>query len=292
MVFAAATGALKPILAQQRVNVSAGRFGLLSTATGIGAVATALALPRLRRVFSPDVLAHAGSVLLAVSLVALGRVTTLVPFVAVLVVAGVAQLCVFSTTFVTAQAVLPNWVRGRGLAIAMLVVQGVTVLASLGCGALMSRRGASFTLTVAGIGMLITTIALLPVRLNGRAEVDLSPALAAAWPHPHTALAVDGGRSPVLVTINYMVQPERTSEYLVGMNTLRLQRRRNGAMSWGLFEVADTPNAYIETFLLSTWDEHEREQHRRTAADARIHATVREFLVVGSTPQANHCCRR
>jgi MFS family permease len=287
MVFAAANGALMPVLARQRVQVSAGQFGTLTAATGTGAVLTALAIPKLRAKFGPDVIATFGGFLLAAALFGLGRTTSLIPFTTVLVIAGAAQLCIFSTVFSTAQAVLPNWVRGRGLAIAMLVVQGVTFAASLVWGSLMSSRGAPFTLGVAGVGLAIVTVLMLPLRLRGRADVDLSPA-EAVWPHPHTALDVDAVRGPVLVKVTYPVQPLAKDQFVRAMDDVRRQRRRNGAMSWALYDDVEQPNHLVETFKFATWAEHEREQQRRTAADASLHTTARAHLVDGSTPSTVH----
>jgi MFS family permease len=287
MLFATANGALMPVLARQRVGVTAGQFGALSTAAGIGAVVTALALPRIRRNVGPDVIAGVGSGALALALVGLGTTTALVPFAAALVVAGAAQIAVFSSIFSIVQAVLPNWVRGRGLALAMLVVQGVTVVASIGWGALLSARGASSTMLIAGIGLGVVTVAMLPLRLSGRAEIDLGSS-ESAWPHPHTALEVDGERGPVLVTVTYPVRPEAVEDFRTAMHAVGRQRRRNGAMSWALYEVAHHPGHFMETFALATWTEHEREQHRRTNADAEVHRQARQHLVDGSEPMAEH----
>ncbi len=300
MLFAAANGALMPVLARQRVKVSAGQFGLLTTATGVGAVVASLLLPRIRAKVGPDLIATVGGLVLAGALIGLGVTTTLVPFTAVLVVAGIAQLCVFSTTFSTAQAVLPNWVRGRSLALAMLVVQGTTVVASIGWGALMSARGAPLTLTVAGVGLAVVTIAMIPMKLAGRSDVDLTPA-PSAWPHPHTTLEVDADRGPVLVNITYSVRPESADDFVSAMHDVGRQRRRNGAMSWGIYEVVEhrhgddeqptgsiSTHTFLESFALATWIEHEREQQRRTANDAALHLAARTHLVAGIEPPVEH----
>jgi Transmembrane secretion effector len=246
-----------------------------------------LALPRIRRRLGPDPIATGGTLLLAAAMFLLGRTTSLIPFTAVLVIAGAAQLCVFSTTFSTAQAVLPNWVRGRGLAIAMLVVQGTTVIASLGWGALMTSKGASFTFTVVAIGLAVLAFALAPLRLAGRSDVDLSPA-PAAWPHPHTSLDIASGRGPVLVNVSYRVRTENATAFLAAMENVRKQRRRNGAMSWGLYETANQPGLFVETFSLATWAEHEREQQRRTTADAGVHTNAQSFLDEDTRPVVDH----
>ncbi len=73
----------------------------------------------------------------------------------VLFVGGAGQLLAFTSIFSIAQAVLPAWVRGRGLAIAMLVVQGVTAGMAAVWGALANGSGIPSTMTIAGVGLLI-----------------------------------------------------------------------------------------------------------------------------------------
>jgi MFS family permease len=45
---------------------------------------------------------------------------------------------------------------------------------------------------------------------------------------------------------------------------------------------------FLESFSLATWVEHEREQQRRTNADAALHQTARSHLVEGSEPVVQH----
>jgi hypothetical protein len=77
-------------------------------------------------------------------------------------------------------------------------------------------------------------------------------------------------------------------QFVRAMDDVRRQRRRNGAMSWALYDDVEQPNHLVETFKFATWAEHEREQQRRTAADATLHATARAHLIDGSTPSTVH----
>jgi Transmembrane secretion effector len=56
----------------------------------------------------------------------------------------------------------------------------------------------------------------------------------------------------------------------------------------GVYEAAEDPGVFVESFALATWAEHEREQHRRTAADSALHAEARKFLVNGEPPMVHH----
>jgi Transmembrane secretion effector len=151
----------------------------------------------------------------------------------------------------------------------------------------MARRGAPFTFTVVAIGLVVVAFVVAPLRLSGRSDIDLSPS-PVAWPHPHTALDVDSGRGPVLINVTYRVHPDQATPFVTAMEALRKQRRRNGAMSWGLYEAAESQGVFVESFALATWAEHEREQHRRTAADSALHTEARKFLLDGELPSVHH----
>ena len=83
IVFASAIWALLPLIAQSTLHLGAGGYGLLLGTVGIGAVAGAALLPRLRARLSPDALLAAGSIGLAV-------VTLLLAYAHVTAVAAVA----------------------------------------------------------------------------------------------------------------------------------------------------------------------------------------------------------
>ena len=83
IVFASAIWALLPLTAQSALHLGAGGYGLLLGSVGIGAVAGAALLPRLRARLSPDALLAAGSIGLA-------AVTLLLAYAHVTAVAAVA----------------------------------------------------------------------------------------------------------------------------------------------------------------------------------------------------------
>ena len=60
IVFASAIWALLPLIAQSTLHLGAGGYGLLLGTVGIGAVAGAALLPRLRARLSPDALLTGG----------------------------------------------------------------------------------------------------------------------------------------------------------------------------------------------------------------------------------------
>ena len=191
----------------------------------------------------------------------------------------------FSTVFSVIQSVLPGWVRGRGLATAMLVFQGTSMAAALGWGAVASGVGSGTAVVSAGIAAVVLGVVTLPIRLASRAELDLTPMPLGALRH---VIPIDPEEGPVLVSLQWHIDAERRNEFIAAMRPIRRLRRRDGAMQWGLFEVVEEPGTFVEQFTVSTWSEHERQHERPTAADAEITAAAEQFLVPGASLQASH----
>jgi MFS family permease len=284
-VSATALGALLPVVARREVGVTAGQFGLLGASMGVTAVGVATVLPRLRDRLGVDRLALLGGIVLAAGLATVGVANSLIVLMLGAALSGAGQIAAFSTTFSVVQAILPGWVRGRGLATAMLAFQGTSMVAALSWGAIAGATGAGTAMISAGATAAVLAVAAYPLRLGGRAEVDLTPMPIAAL---HHVIPIDPDDGPVLVSITWNIDPSRRDGFVAAMNPIRRLRRRDGAMQWGLFEDVDEPGKFVEQFTVSTWAEHERQHERPTAADAEVTACAQTFLANGATLHGHH----
>lgn len=84
---------------------------------------------------------------------------------------------------------------------------------------------------------------------------------------------------PVLVMVEYDVDPQQLVGFLQSMYRYERIRRRDGAYQWGVFRDIENPNRYLETFLVVSWAEHMRQHQRSTRADRdveeRVHSCIR-----------------
>jgi len=286
ILFSSSLAALLPVVARNRLGLSAGGFGLLSASLGVGAIAMASQLPRARARLSADQMVLAGSALFGVALMIVAQSTTLLVACIGLALGGAGSIVAMTTVFATFQAVLPSWVRGRGLAVAMLTVWLVTAPASYGWGSLASDRGVSTALTIAAIGVLATALLAAPfLRIGGLADVDLTPVPTAL---PVMVLEPAGSDGPVLVTVEWRIDPADTDRFAEAMAPIRRQRRRDGAMTWGLFHDVTDPGRMIESFSVASWAEHERQHERTVAGDGEGQAAARALLVGSDAPLVTH----
>ena len=103
------------------------------------------------------------------------------------------------------------------------------------------------------------------------------------------APAIDGldlERGPVLVMVEYRVGLEKRDEFTRVMEELRIVRRRDGALRWGLFHDPSEVDRFLETFVIASWAEHLRQHERATMADRAIEERVR--ALANRPPSVRH----
>jgi hypothetical protein len=201
------------------------------------------------------------------------------------VLAGVSWIAVLSTLNVSAQVALPEWVRGRGLAMFVTTFFGCLALGSAIWGQVAGMAGLPAAHFVAAVGALLAIPMTWRWKLQTGAGLDLSPSM--HWPEPIIAHEVEKDRGPVLITIDYRIDPRDRNAFLDAVQKLGRQRRRDGAYAWGLFEDAAVEGRVVETFLVESWLEHLRQHERVTNADRLVQDAVHRFHIAG-VPIVSH----
>ena len=67
--------------------------------------------------------------------------------------------------------------------------------------------------------------------VEGGADIDFTPAPPRSAPSPIDTVAADEG--PVMVTLEYQIDPTRAADFAEVMQRTRRARLRQGALSWG-----------------------------------------------------------
>ena len=282
---ASALWALLPVVARGRLGLDATGFGLLLGALGLGSVAGAVVLPRLRRAVPIDRRVVATTCLFALATVALAVVGSPVLVWLAMVLAGMAWLAILTSFNVAVQTAVPRWVRARALAVYLLVFLGGRAAGSALWGVVAGRVGERTALLAAAASFGLGLLAARRWRLQGIGALDLTPSVR---PEPVTAIDPGPDDGPVLVLIRYRVDPGRTEEFAATMRAMRRVRRRDGAYRWGLFEDVADPGCFVETYVVRSWAEHLRQHERFTAEDLAVRDRVRSFHVGGDPPAVSH----
>jgi MFS family permease len=283
-LFGSAGWALLPLVARKDLALGPGGYGILLTSIGVGAVGGALLLPRLRKRAGPDRLVVAASLLFALTLLALAYVRHFWLLVAALLFTGLAWIAVLSTLNVAAQRTAAGWVKARALAAYLTAFFGSMAVGSAFWGKTAALLGIPAALVLAAAGMVLASSAVLRWRIGASADLDLESSRFLN----HRMPDVPGDRGPVMVTIEYHIDPAEAASFAVAVQDMRLIRKRGGAISWQVFEDIEAPGRFLETFLVESWLDHLRQGERHTMHDKAMQLHVRSFHRGPSPPEVRH----
>jgi len=273
MFFASAFWALLPTVAHE-LRRSATLYGLLLTVFGAGAVLGAIVLQRTRSLFSSDAMLGLGTTAFAGALWGVAAFKSVALLSVAILFGGAAWTAIMSLMTTVMQNLAPDWVRARAMAVFMLVYMGTWTAGSAFWGYVAGRQGTHFSLITAAIGTSVCPILVLISRLPDT-PVDLG-----AWDHwgkPMLIGEVDQSQGPVLVTVEYEVEPNKADEFLEALHKFARVRRRDGASRWGIYRDTEHPTQYVETFIVESWAEHLRQHERLTRGDRDLEENVGRF---------------
>ena len=277
---------LLPLLVRTRGG-TASDFGLMMGCYGAGAIGMAgFVLPNLRSRFAFDQVTGAAAIGSALAAVGLAFVPGILPMGAVLILAGASWIAGMNTFSLASQSAFPNWVRARSSAIYLVVMQGMNAVGAVTWGQLADHYNLRLALLVAAGGLLVSMLLSRLKPISHVASLDLSPS---SHMHGHTLEnepAPEDG--PILVTIQYEIDPEKAVEFRAAMFRLRETRLRDGAFRCSLFVDLDNPALYRETFLVGSWAEHLRQHERATMDDLKIEEAVKAYHIGAQPPQVKH----
>jgi MFS family permease len=258
---------LLPLVARQSGG-GAAMYTAMMSSLGAGAIVAALQFPRWRERFDRDQFVRYGTMahaVLSTLIVALPTPWIALPAMALL---GAAWISTANTFVMSAQLALPNWVRARGMSIYQMALMGGTAIGAGFWGQIAGLTTVSTAIVAAALSGVLLLFLTRRWSVEWGADEDLSP----QPPRPVTGVAIDiqPDEGPVMVVIEYVIDPARAAEFARVMQVSRRARLRQGALSWGLFRDAGVPGRYVEYFVDESWVEHQRRHERFTAADEEL----------------------
>ena len=275
---AVALVSLLPAIARFRLGAGAAEFGLLSAAGGIGAVIGLVVVPRLRRRVGPDASLLAATLVEAGGLAVLASTTSFVASLMVLIVIGVGTLLLISTSMTMLQVVLPAWIRGRGVSVYLLALQGTFAVGAFVWGLVANATSLTGALRGAAVVLVVGGVATWFLHLDR--YVDTATESAALQFQPITSGSVHDSDGPILLTARWHIQEGQRNAFVAAMTPIRRALRRNGALSWQLAEDVTEPGVFVEAFTMATWSEYQRLPERTTVDDKHLEEAL--FAAAGT----------
>jgi quinol monooxygenase YgiN len=208
---------------------------------------------------------------------------------AAMLIAGLAWIGMLTSLNVAAQFASASWVKARALAVYLLVFQGSMTGGSVMWGTIASHSDVTTALVIAAIGQLLALALAFVFRLPVSGGVDLAPSR--HWAEPVVSVPDRDDRGPVLIEIEYRVAPDRIGAFVTALRRFEPVRHRDGAIRWDVWEDMGDPGRVVETFVVESWLEHQRQHDRVTHADRITQESLNAFHIGDAPPLVRHLLR-
>jgi MFS family permease len=284
-LFASPIWALLPLTASSQLHLGSGGYGLLLGCVGLGALAGAALLPRMRALLPAGTAVTVGSLVLGGVTLVLAYAHVAAVAAIALVVGGLAWILVLSTFNSVFQLSLPSWVKTRGMGFYLVAFQGGMAAGSAVFGVAAEHAGLSRTLLVSGLGLILGPLAALRYKFRPISPDDLVPA--GDWPQPRV-VADDSPVGPVMVNVEYWPRSGLQDEFLSELEDARYSRRRTGATAWRVWRDAEHPDRFVEQFVVASWPEHLRQHERVSKRDQARLDRIRALTDPDHPPVVTH----
>ena len=132
------------------------------------------------------------------------------------------------------------------------------------------------TALVASGALLIATLLVgffLPMPAVSLSEVEMVD----IGNEPEVELAITARSGPIVIEIDYRVDPGQARQFYDAMQKLQRVRLRNGGYEWSISRDIADPALWTERYHLPTWGDYLRLRSRFTQADRELQASADAF---------------
>ena len=269
--------ALMPIVTRDLLHGGAQTYGVMLGTFGMGAVIGALNIATLRGRLGDEVSIRLCMIVMGVcvAVVAISHSPALTG--SALVFAGAAWTASVTVFNVGVQLAAPRWVAGRALAAYQAAISGGIALGSWAWGSIANVIGVEGALLISGATLLASPVLGLWMRMptvSGPNELSLD-----VLADPEVRLSLTPRSGPIVIEIEYRVDPTKARLFYAVMQHVQLSRQRNGAYVWSIARDIADPELWTERFHCPTWHDYLRQRSRSTASERALHVRANEFHI-------------
>jgi len=240
-------------------------------------------IPKLRMMYSRDQLIIRGSIIQTIAMVVIAFNHIPLITMVCMCLAGAAWISSANTLSVSAQMGLPDWVRARGMSIYQMAIMGASAFGAALWGQVATVTSVPISLTLAALSGLLGTLLVNYLKPGEGLEDDLTPSHALIPPSHPKPPAV----GHIMMTIEYIIDPKRSTSFLDLMQESRRSRLRHGALRWELLHDVTRPERYVEVVEDGSWNDHLRRFDRMSESDVTIRDRKMAFHTLDSPPIVN-----
>ncbi|WP_114238958.1 MFS transporter [Dyella sp. C9] len=260
--------ALLPLVAREHPGGDAALYGYMLGMLGVGAILGSVLVPLLRKLLGSSRLISVAAGTLAVMLVLIGYGHSLAVMMPALGVAGACWIAALTEYNANVQLLVPDWVKGRALALYQTALYGGLAIGSFLWGHLAETMSVSGAILAAAVAMAVSTLLAYHSQFP-RLEAGAMKLVTRSKTMP-PQLVFNHEQGDVVMAIEYVIPAERVGEFVSLADALRHLRLRNGGRYWGLFRDIRNEEVWREVLLIESWLQHLRMLDRMTLADKAL----------------------
>lgn len=271
----ASAAALAPLVAKDLLGGNASTYGILLGASGVGAVLGALLVGPCRERFGTQATTGLMALIggLALALVGFSRS---VPLTCLgLLIAGGANILTVALFNVSVQLAAPRWVTARALSLFSSALTGGIAIGAWMWGSVANNWSVDIALYASGLALATMLLFGLLLPLPEASEADVEPF--ELLHEPEVGMALTRRSGPVILEIDYDVDPAQAREFYDAMLKVQRTRLRNGGFNWSIARDIANPALWTERYQCPTWGDYLHMRERFTQADKAAQTLAGSF---------------
>ena len=271
----AASAGLAPLVAKELLDGDAATFGILLGAQGVGAVIGALFVSRIRERIGSEIAIRVFAVGTGLAFIVVAYSRSLGIDCLAFLVVGACNILTVALINVGVQLSAPRWVTARALSLySSFLTFGIGV-GAWAWGEFADAHGVSAAFTASGLAVMATVLLglVLPLARDRDADTD---SVEIGY-EPEVAMALTHRSGPIVVEVEYDVDPEMAREFYGVMMQMQSTRKRIGAFGWSIARDVADPAKWVERYLCPTWGDYLRMRDRYSQADFDIQEAADGF---------------
>ncbi|MBI5129308.1 MAG: MFS transporter [Rhodopseudomonas palustris] len=266
--------ALMPLVARDVLKSGAETYGILLGAFGVGAVIGALNVGPVRERLSSEAAIRGCALIMGVAMAAIALSRSSLLTAAALVIAGAVWMLAIALFNIGVQLSAPRWVAGRSLAAFQASIAGGVAIGSWIWGHVADLSGVAPSMLISSAAMLVSPLFGLFLRMPSvGTQIEDADLLA----DPEVKLALTPRSGPVVIEIDYRIDPDDARAFHGVMQQVQLSRQRNGAYGWSIARDIADPELWTERYHCPTWLDYLRQRNRSTQDDRTLHQRAIAF---------------
>lgn len=271
----ATASALAPLIAKDLLHGNAATFGILLGAQGVGAVAGALFVSQIRAAISTEWAVRLFAIGTGIALVVTGFSHSLVLTCLAFLVVGACNILTIAMLNVTVQLSAPRWVTARALSLFSSAITAGIGIGAWAWGVVAAHHDVAFALVASGVAVAGTALLGILLPIGKDPEADMDTVEIGYDPAPSLGVTLRSG--PIVVEVEYDVDPELAREFYEVMMQMQKVRKRIGAFDWTISRDIENPALWTERYHCPTWGDYLRMRGRYTQGDYDIQAQADGF---------------